>query len=82
MSDPGATLNPEQYPVATTQWIESAIGSSITYVEVMYTQTFASIPDQWQTAGTGTIGYGTLTKDKRDIMPRQTGSGIAGRIRI
>lgn len=79
--DAGTATVAQQYPSITTQWIESAIGSSITYVEVLYTQTFASVPDQWHTAGTGTIGYGTLTKEnKRDLVARET--GIAGRLRI
>ncbi|KAK1820643.1 hypothetical protein LTR12_004946 [Friedmanniomyces endolithicus] len=71
VSNPAATLNPEQYPIATTQWIEStaANGGAITYVSVVYTQTFAPTPDPWYTAGKGTIGLGTLTKHaKRDIV--------------
>lgn len=33
----------------------------MTYVEVIYTQTFASVPDQMATAGSGSIGLGTIT---------------------
>jgi len=80
--DPGAAINPLQYPSITTQWVESTIGSSTTYVEIAYTQTFASVPDPWHTAGKGTIGYGTLTKKHKrdDAVARET--GIAGRVRI
>ena len=71
-----------QYPSITTQWVESTLGgTTTTWVEVIYTQTFAKVPDQWYTAGAGTIGYGTLTsKGKRDLAARET--GIAGRLRI
>ncbi|TKA79656.1 hypothetical protein B0A55_03437 [Friedmanniomyces simplex] len=73
VANPAASINPEQYPIATTQWIESTIGDSTTYISVAYTQTFASVPDQWVTAGTGTIGYGTLTKNgKRDVPAVET----------
>ena len=83
VSNPAATLNPEQYPIATTQWIEStaANGGAITYVSIAYTQTFAPTPDPWYTAGKGTIGLGTLTKHgKREVQAVET--GIAGRIRV
>ncbi|KAK5115854.1 hypothetical protein LTR85_009448 [Meristemomyces frigidus] len=61
-----------QFPSITTQWVETTIGAATTWVEVIYTQTFASVPDQWTTAGAGSIGYGTL-KSKRDIQARETG---------
>ncbi|KAK1035101.1 hypothetical protein LTR33_016509, partial [Friedmanniomyces endolithicus] len=75
VSNPAATLNPEQYPIATTQWIEStaANGGAITYVSIAYTQTFAPTPDPWYTAGKGTIGLGTLTKHgKREVQAVET----------
>ncbi|KAK0248822.1 hypothetical protein LTR91_002224 [Friedmanniomyces endolithicus] len=84
VSNPAATLNPEQYPIATTQWIEStaANGGAITYVSIVYTQTFAPTPVPWNTAGKGTIGLGTLTKNgKRDVV-QAVETGIAGRIRV
>ncbi|KAK6393652.1 hypothetical protein LTR65_002524 [Meristemomyces frigidus] len=75
-----ATTAASQYPSITTQWVETTIGESTTWVEVIYTQTFASVPLQWNTAGAGTIGYGTLkAASKRDIQAIET--GIAGRIR-
>lgn len=76
-------LNPLQYPSITTQWVQSTVqngNGAQTYVQVIYTQTFAAVPDQLPTAGPGTIGLGTLTKHKRDIEARAT--GIAGRLRI
>ncbi|KAF2767698.1 hypothetical protein EJ03DRAFT_337415 [Teratosphaeria nubilosa] len=87
----GISLSPSQYPSVTTQWVESTIAGTTTYVEVIYTQTFAAVPDQWPMPGQGVIGYGTLTEDstptttstgaaKRDLQARETGLGIAGRI--
>ncbi|KAK5711843.1 hypothetical protein LTR17_018211 [Elasticomyces elasticus] len=80
VANPVASLNPSQYPIATTQWLESTILGTTTYVSIAYTQTFAAVPDQLQTAGKGTIGLGTLTKHKRDVEAVET--GIAGRIRV
>ncbi|KAI7235755.1 hypothetical protein KC331_g19234 [Hortaea werneckii] len=79
---------PSQAPIVTTHWFETTVPEApfTTYVEVIYTQKFSSIPDQWPSAvGQGQIGYGTLkatgkNKTKRDAMPEET--GIAGRIRI
>ncbi|KAK1061117.1 hypothetical protein LTR74_011346 [Friedmanniomyces endolithicus] len=84
VSNPAATLNPEQYPIATTQWIEStaANGGAITYVSVVYTQTFAPTPEPWYTAGKGTIGLGTLTKHGKREVVQAVETGIAGRIRV
>ncbi|KAK5687316.1 hypothetical protein LTS10_001454 [Elasticomyces elasticus] len=74
VANPAATLNPSQYPIATTQWLESTILGTTTYVSIAYTQTFAAVPDQLQTAGKGTIGLGTLTKHKRDVEAVETGT--------
>jgi len=49
-------------------------------VEVVYTQTFAPVPDQGVAPGVGSIGLGTIqgeigvvkTKKKRDEMPMAT----------
>ncbi|KAK4554344.1 hypothetical protein LTR86_008552 [Recurvomyces mirabilis] len=76
---PAATQAAVQYPSITTQWIESTIGSSATYVQVIYTQQFSAVPDQLPTAVPGAIGLGTLTKHGKRDMPIET--GIAGRIR-
>ena len=35
-----------------------------TYVQVIYTQTFASVPSQGASAASGSIGLGTITKNK------------------
>jgi hypothetical protein len=79
----GATQAATQYPSVTTQWVESTIASTTTWVEIIYTQTFASFPGQLPLPGAGSIGYGTLTatggKTKRDVVARAT--GLAGRIR-
>ncbi|KAK5746629.1 hypothetical protein LTR17_000645 [Elasticomyces elasticus] len=74
VANPVASLNPSQYPIATTQWLESTILGTTTYVSIAYTQTFAAVPDQLQTAGKGTIGLGTLTKHKRDVEAVETGT--------
>ncbi|KAK5698958.1 hypothetical protein LTR97_006607 [Elasticomyces elasticus] len=74
VANPVASLNPSQYPIATTQWLESTILGTTTYVSIAYTQTFAAVPDQLQTAGKGTIGLGTLTKHKRDVEAVETGN--------
>lgn len=58
----GATLAAtSESAFVTSQWVESAIGDITTWVDVVYTQSFASIPDQWSTAGSGSIGLGTIT---------------------
>lgn len=81
---PVATINPDQYPSVTTGYFPSAIGNTVTYIAVVYTQTFIAVPDQWPSAGLGEIGYGTLAKTKRDAIPEPTPdpTGIAGRLRI
>ncbi|KAK3113924.1 hypothetical protein LTR53_008291 [Teratosphaeriaceae sp. CCFEE 6253] len=71
--DPAATINPQQYPIATTQWFQSTILSSTTYISVVYTQTFENVPDQLPTAAKGSIGYGTLTKHGKRQEPMETG---------
>ncbi|KAK5131988.1 hypothetical protein LTR08_000408 [Meristemomyces frigidus] len=60
-------------PDVTTAWLQTEIAGVATWGEVIYTQTFASIPDQLPTAGVGAIGYGTLKKSKRDLVARETG---------
>lgn len=80
--DPNAAASPEpsQAPIATTNWVETSLaGGAVTYVPEAYTQLFSPVPDQWPSPGVGTIGYGTLKQNKRDVEAVQT--GIAGRIR-
>ncbi|KXT09670.1 hypothetical protein AC579_9977 [Pseudocercospora musae] len=62
----------EAAPVVTTIWQASQVGTTATYIQVIVTQTFAEVPDQWPSAGVGSIGYGTLVKtkkNKRDAEP-------------
>lgn len=78
-----ATLNALQYPSITTHWAQTTLADGqVTYAPVVYTQTFAAVPDQWASPIAGAIGYGTLSKSKRDIAPEPTSNthGIAGRI--
>lgn len=63
-----------QAPAVTTLWMQSQVNpSSVTYVEVIYTQSLAEVPDQYPSPGLGSIGYGTLRKEKRDAAPTGTG---------
>lgn len=58
----------------------------ITNVEVVFTQTFAAVPDQWPSPSPGTIGMGTLTGavgavrteqvKKNDAAPGSGGGGL------
>ena len=62
----------------TTYVIASNVGKGVaTQLNIVYTQTFANVPDQWPSPKAGTIGMGTL--QKREVEARPT--GIAGRIR-
>ncbi|KAL1956435.1 hypothetical protein VTO42DRAFT_7321 [Malbranchea cinnamomea] len=55
--------------------------------QIVYTQKFSAVPDQWPTPEPGTIGLGTLegdvgktsTLDKRGV-PRETGIPTSGQI--
>lgn len=50
-----------QVSPVTTYYANSYINGVATRVAVVYTQTFAAIPDQWPTYTAGEIGLGTLT---------------------
>jgi hypothetical protein len=55
-------LGSSDAPVVSTQWVETIIAGVRTWVEVIYTQTFAKVPDQLPTMILeGHIGMGTLT---------------------
>lgn len=45
----------------------------MTQVQVVYTQLFSAVPDQWSSATPGSIGLGTITGKigKRDVVPTQ-----------
>jgi hypothetical protein len=61
---PGAPVPPPpaQYPSITTQWVETVLANGVhTWVQVVYTQTFASVVSQGAQPGVGSIGMGTLT---------------------
>lgn len=58
----GATLDQATQAVAVTvNWFPTQVGSTVTYVQVSYTQTFASAPGLLTTAGSASIGLGTIT---------------------
>lgn len=52
----GATIaDSDQTSPITTIWLNG--------VEVVYTQLFSAVPDQWSSAQSGAIGYGTLSTE-------------------
>ena len=59
-----ATQAATQVNPVTAYWIAStwiSAQSSEAWVEVTYTQTFATHPGKWTTAGAGSVGLGTHT---------------------
>lgn len=78
----GTTLDQAtQAGTVTSEWVESTNSITTTWVEMVYTQTFASVVDQLTTAGAGNIGLGTITgtvgvvKEKsgaHSVMPHGT----------
>ncbi|KAK4935109.1 hypothetical protein LTR10_023780 [Elasticomyces elasticus] len=72
-----------QISPVTTYLANSYIGGVATQVAVVYTQTFAAVPDQWPSYTAGSIGLGTLTgtigvvKSKRSL-PTQMPMGSEG----
>lgn len=72
----GATLAAtSQAGFVTSQWLESTIAGTTTWIDVVYTQSFASIPDQWSTAGSGSIGLGTITGTVGIVNDQKKSSG-------
>lgn len=80
-----ATQAATQAPAVTTFMMNKQIGATVTYAAIVYTQTFADVPDQLPSPIPGTIGLGNLVKQggdgaknkKREAQPT---AGIAGRI--
>ncbi|GAB7347085.1 hypothetical protein MBLNU459_g3216t1 [Dothideomycetes sp. NU459] len=72
----GTTQAATQAATVNTAWVETTIGSSTTYIEVIYTQTFASVPDQMTTAGVGTIGLGTITGTVGVVKESKNGGAV------
>ncbi|KAK4938730.1 hypothetical protein LTR66_015068 [Elasticomyces elasticus] len=79
---------PSQYPTVTTAWIETVLpgGKITTWVQVVYTQTFAAVPDQLPSPASGNVGLGTLTGtvgavrtgESRKYNSGARGGGVAG----
>ena len=62
-----------QIPPATTYQINSlAAAGQWTQVQIVYTQTFVAVPDQWSSAGAGTIGLGTITGTVGKVRSRRS----------
>jgi hypothetical protein len=57
-------------------------GTAVTYVPVVYTQTFAPVLDQYPTPAAGVIGYGDLRrKEERDADAAAAApTGLVGRM--
>ena len=48
-----------QYPTVTTRWVPTILpDGATTYIEIIFTQTFASSPDPLPSPGEGRIGLG------------------------
>jgi len=71
------TLAATQVNPVTTLWLPSNIGTTVTWVEVIYTQTFASVIDQWTTSGSGSVGMGTLTGEAGALKTSEARSSAA-----
>jgi hypothetical protein len=72
---PTAAVGPTQYPTVTTQWGEVNINGQNTWIPVTYTQTFASVPEQWAAPGAGTLGYGDEGEGSSKGKARRADSG-------
>ena len=83
--DPNVSALPgAQVPPVTTYSINVQQGATAVVQEIVYTQTFAPVLDQFPAPKQGVIGYGTLQKRAADAEPTPdpTITGIAGRIWI
>ncbi|KAF1990014.1 hypothetical protein K402DRAFT_401502 [Aulographum hederae CBS 113979] len=87
----GAEPDPSQFPVATTWWQETQLANGqTTWVEVRYTQTFASTPRQLPSPGVGSIGtvafeeagatMGSGQKEETAGAGRSGGGGVLGMV--
>ncbi|KAI9824995.1 MAG: hypothetical protein M1819_000624 [Sarea resinae] len=62
MDNPNAAAQPTQANPMTTMWVQTEISPGVTtYVSIIFSQTFASVPSQAPTAKAGAVGMGTLT---------------------
>lgn len=78
-SNLATTTAPSQAPAVTTFYMNQQVGTTVTWAAIVYTQTFADVPEQWASPGVGSIGLGNLVKqEKREAAP--TPAGIAGMI--
>ncbi|KAF2087793.1 hypothetical protein K490DRAFT_65073 [Saccharata proteae CBS 121410] len=60
-----AITSPTMSLSSTTQWVEVTLtDGSTTWTPRVAVMTFAAVPDQLETAGSGAIGLGTLTGEK------------------
>ncbi|KAK4995761.1 hypothetical protein LTR60_007884 [Cryomyces antarcticus] len=61
-AQPATTINAAtQVPPITTAWLPTKIGTQVTYLPVVYTQTFVGVPSQGAGPLAGSVGMGTLT---------------------
>ncbi|RMZ88694.1 hypothetical protein DV736_g4080, partial [Chaetothyriales sp. CBS 134916] len=61
VNGPAAAAPSQVSPVTTYNINSYTTGGQIVPATVVYTQTFADVPDQWPSPSAGTIGLGTIT---------------------
>lgn len=80
-----ATAAPQAVPTVYTQMSPiTTYGPKNGWPQVVYTQLFVAVPDQWPSPSAGTIGLGTIqgtvgvvkTKSKRYAGPEPTGQVV------
>jgi hypothetical protein len=73
-------------PTITTDWRPTILpNGQTTWWEDIFTQTFAKVPSQLPSPGSGSIGYGTLKRKnskRAEATETPAVTGIAGRVRV
>jgi len=73
----GAATIPTQMNPMTTMWQATVVKGVTTYVEVIFSQTFASVPIQGPTPLEGKVGMGTLTGTVGAVKTKATSGADA-----
>ncbi|KAF2452624.1 hypothetical protein BDY21DRAFT_375430 [Lineolata rhizophorae] len=79
VADPAAAAtNQAQAPTVTTAWIETELADGThTWVEIVFTQTFAPVLDQLPSPAAGSVGMGSLTGEVgvvKTAVPEEAGA--------
>jgi len=75
--EPVAATALTQMPPVTTYYVNEYKATGVVEVQVVYTQLFSAIPDQWPSATSGEIGLGTIqgtigvVKSKRGLPTQE-----------